>query len=100
MANETYLDLMEIANQLVGPLLDIAPYGADCKVEVSQKLQERGFVRDGEYQKLKYVGEKVEIIYDPQADKLFSIIFSRNDSVAVLEAMDISSKLIEILEDI
>jgi len=101
MADQTYQDSLGIANQLVSPLLDIAPSGADCGIEVSQRLQERGFIRDGSNaRRLKYDGEKIIIIYDSLADKPFSIWLNENDADAVSEARTVTSKLIGILEDI
>jgi hypothetical protein len=99
MGNQTYQNLLGIANQLVEQLLNQTPPGADCGVEVLQKLEEEGFLssRDG---KMRYIGDKITIVYDSQADKPFIIGLDANDSDAILEARTVSSKLIEILEDI
>ena len=100
METQTHKDSLEIANQLVGPLLNQTPYGADCGVEVSQKLQEGAFMRSRQDQRLRYFGKKVTVIYDSEADNPFSIVLDENDSDAISEARSVSSKLIEILEDI
>ena len=95
----TYKNSLEIANQLVEPLLNQTTYGADCGVEVFQKLMERGFI-SGINGKLRYIGDKVIVTYDSLADKPFSIELNEKDVDAVSEARTVSSKLIEILEDI
>ncbi|MEK6847875.1 MAG: hypothetical protein AABX50_01995 [Nanoarchaeota archaeon] len=100
VTERSYQDSLGIANQLVEPLLYNAPHGADCGVEVSQKLQENGFMKCGEDQRLRYVGEKIEVIYDFLADKPFSMILDGKNSDAVSEARTVLSKLIEIVEDI
>ena len=97
---QIYRDI-EIANQLVMPLLD-----EGFAVEVRQKLEEGGFRRIGKSANmLNYLGKYIAIVYNTDGKKPFetpfTVLLKANDrDRCIPEAEKALSNLINLVEDI